>query len=146
MNYKANGVQIDLPENFFFGESSVTFFLDETKEKENTNLVLQRQKNIDLSDARQVAELVKKNVENSALASSLKNIKIQDFIFADSKEGAFLSFKLSDGKELNVTQFQVVRIDDEIITTATLTLDSSKLNSSSRKIFMASLASITPES
>ena len=53
----------------------------------------------------------------------LENIKIADFVFGDNPQGSLLSFNFPDRKGITIAQLIAFRLDDDVLTTLTLTFN-----------------------
>lgn len=104
------------------------------------NLILHRREvrpgaTVDMLCGELCAELV------SAI-DGMKNLATGAFAFADDAAGMLVSFDFPAGKAATVRQFQAMRLDGDVFTTATLTVDASTLTDDKKERFFDAIGSI----
>jgi hypothetical protein len=105
------------------------------------NLIVQRRKvavaDLNMIVAGVCAELMR-NV------SGISPIDTTGLRFADGREGSLLKYTMPGHKEFKIVQLQAMRLDDDIVTSAMLSTEMSRLNAGQLEELLACLASIVP--
>ncbi|MBI5498433.1 MAG: hypothetical protein HY904_25755 [Deltaproteobacteria bacterium] len=74
----------------------------------------------------------------------IKGLGTQAFAFDDGGRGMLVVFDFPAGTLATVRQFQALRLDAGVLTSLTLTVDSTTLNDTLRELYLRSLASMKP--
>lgn len=71
----------------------------------------------------------------------MRDLSTNELAFADGHAGRVVQFDFPAGKAATVRQFQALRLDDDVLTTLTLTVDATTLNDERKDSYFQSLAS-----
>lgn len=72
----------------------------------------------------------------------LQNLQTDAFTFADGADGRVIQFDFSAGRAASVRQYQVLRLDQLVFTTLTLTVSKNTLTDAVKDRYFAALASL----
>lgn len=78
-------------------------------------------------------------IQNTA-STLLQDFTVQEFVFADQSKGHLISFVFAF-RGVALQQYHAVRLDNDLLTTLTLTVDAKLLNESSKHHYLSALAS-----
>lgn len=84
------------------------------------------------------AELVRSMVK-------LENVEKSTFVFQDEAEGVLIFFELAPTPSSRLAQFHVFRLDDGMLTTLTMTVDSHCLTEERKNRYLQSLSTLVPK-
>lgn len=70
----------------------------------------------------------------------MKDLSTEALSFGDGTEGRVVQFDFPAGKAATVRQFQAMRLDEDVLTTLTLTVDATTLTDERKAAYFASLA------
>ena len=105
------------------------------------NLIVQRRKVTMPTDvSRLVAAVCADLVRHIAGISA---IDMDDFTFADGNVGLLIKYTMPAHKEFKLAQMQAARLDDDVLTTATISTELSRLNAEVVELYLKSLASLS---
>lgn len=110
------------------------------------NLIVQRRKVIRQSDdaatdlGRLVAAVCADLVRHIA---GISTIDTDEFAFADGGVGLLIQYTMPGHKDFKLAQMQAARLDDDVLTTATLSTELSRLNPATVELYLKSLASLS---
>ncbi|HEY4220080.1 MAG TPA: hypothetical protein VGO62_02030, partial [Myxococcota bacterium] len=104
------------------------------------NLIVQRRRvpaNADLNAlvAQVCADLVR-NIQG------LSPVDATGFAFADGKDGSLIKYTMPGYKEFKIAQMQAMRLDDDVVTTASISTELTRLNPAVLEDYLKCLASI----
>lgn len=74
----------------------------------------------------------------------IENVQKEPFVFADQREGFLVTFDFPTTSTQTLRQFHAFRLDDEMLTTLTLTVDGAVLTDDDDESYRESLASLAP--
>lgn len=105
------------------------------------NLIVQRRKVVLPTDvgalvAGVCADLVRH-------VAGISTIDTDEFTFADGKVGLLLKYTMPAFKEFKLAQMQAARLDDDVLTTVTISTELSRLNAATVELYVKSLASVS---
>lgn len=159
MDPNINKLVIEPPQGFLAEEMSASWRVaapaDDLKEARapgmtqlvvRPNLIVQRRKvpaeigGTPNDIGRLVAAVVADLVRHIA---GISTIDTDEFTFADGNVGLLIKYTMPGHKDFKLAQMQAARLDDDVLTTATLSTELSRLNPATVELYVKSLASIT---
>ncbi len=75
--------------------------------------------------------------------AGISTIDTDELAFADGHVGLLIQYTMPGHKDFKLAQMQAARLDDDVLTTATLSTELSRLNAATVELYVKSLASIT---
>lgn len=154
MDTSLNKLKLDPPQGFLAEESSASWRVaapeGEMKEARapgmtqlvvRPNLIVQRKKVVLPTDVgAQVAMVCADLVRH---VSGISTIDTDEFAFADGKVGLLIKYTMPAFKEFKLAQMQAARLDDDVLTTVTISTELSRLNAATVELYVKSLASVS---
>lgn len=105
------------------------------------NLIVQRKKVSKPNDiGKLVAAICADLVRHIA---GISTIDMDDFTFADGNVGLLIKYTMPAHKEFKLAQMQAARLDEDVLTTATISTELSRLNPDTVELYVRSLASLS---
>ena len=75
--------------------------------------------------------------------AGISTIDSDDFTFAAGKVGLLIKYTMPAHKEFKLAQMQAARLDDDVLTTVTISTELSRLNPATVELYVKSLASVS---
>ncbi|MDP2345898.1 MAG: hypothetical protein Q8O67_33470 [Deltaproteobacteria bacterium] len=75
--------------------------------------------------------------------AGISTIDSDEFTFADGKVGLLIKYTMPAHKEFKLAQMQAARLDDDVLTTVTISTELSRLNPATVELYVKSLASVS---
>lgn len=155
MKHSFQGISVETPDDYGFDEAMLTLRssaadeLDEpmlTLKKKfpvRSNLIIHRrmvheEATLEMLSGEICAELV-------SSVAGMENLAMERFTFADEADGMMIAFDFALAKvKAEVRQYQALRLDDQCLTSLTLTVDRNKMTKQGKADVLALLGSASP--